>query len=63
MTQLQSRLNQLTERLANSATYTSESTANIKALSEEHGQLKKKLAAFEQSWLEIEERLEHSKGP
>ena len=63
MTQLQSRLNQLTERLANSATYTSESTANIKALSEEHGQLKKKLAALEQSWLEIEERLEHSREP
>ena len=63
MTQLQSRLNQLTERLANSATYTSESTANIKALSEEHGQLKKKLVALERSWLEIEERLEHSREP
>ncbi len=63
MTQLQSRLNQLTERLANSATYTSESTANIKALSEEHGQLKKKVATLEQSWLDIEECLEQSREP
>ena len=61
MVSLQSRLDQLTEQLANPTTYRSERTANIKALAEEHGHLKKKVAALEQSWLEIEERLERSR--
>ena len=63
MALLQSRLDQLTEQLANPTTYTSESTANIRALSEEHGLLKKKVATLERSWLDIEECLEQSKKP
>jgi chromosome segregation ATPase len=63
MALLQSRLDLLSEQLANPTTYTSESTANIKALSEEHGQLKKKVATLERSWLDIEECLEQSKRP
>ena len=63
MALLQSRLDLLTEQLANPTTYTSESTGNIKALSEEHGQLKKKVATLERSWLDIEECLEQSKRP
>jgi len=63
MALLQSRIDLLTEQLANPTTYTSESTANIRALSEEHGQLKKKVAMLERSWLDIEECLEQSKKP
>ena len=63
MALLQSRLDLLTEQLANPTTNTSESTANIKALSEEHGQLKKKVATLERSWLDIEECLEQSRRP
>ena len=63
MVSLQSRLDQLTEQLANPTTYRSERTANIKALAEEHGHLKKRVAALEQSWLEIEDRLERDRQP
>jgi len=63
MALLQSRIDLLTEQLANPTTYTSESTANIRALSEEHGQLKKNVATLERSWLDIEECLEQSKKP
>tara|TARA_B100000809_G_scaffold58402_3_gene54876 strand:+ start:6002 stop:7873 length:1872 start_codon:yes stop_codon:yes gene_type:complete len=63
MALLQSRIDLLTEKLANPMTYTSESTANIRALSEEHGQLKKNVATLERSWLDIEECLEQSKKP
>ncbi|MFP6796651.1 MAG: ATP-binding cassette domain-containing protein [Pseudomonadales bacterium] len=60
MAQLQSQLDQLNEQLADPTTYASESTANIRALSKEHGQLKKNVATLERSWLEVEERLERS---
>ena len=63
MVSLQSRLDQLTEQLANPTTYRSERTANIKALAEEHGHLKKRVAALEQSWLDIEDRLERDRQP
>ena len=63
MVSLQSRLDQLTEQLANPTTYRSERTANIKVLAEEHGHLKKRVAALEQSWLEIEDRLERDRQP
>ena len=55
---LQPKLDKLAAVLASPDTYGSQSTAKLKALAEEHGQMKKRIASLEQEWLDVAEQLE-----